>query len=107
EILVRVTLGVPHAEMLDEVSARGVWPIVARISLRRRTEQLLPASAAMQLIGVLQHVSGFVPENAHALRHGPALHVDDLLSLQPPQARMGKIERDRDPRRVVRAEPLA
>ena len=43
---------------------------------------LLPASFAMQLIGVLHHMAGFVPQNAHALRPGAALDVDDHLALE-------------------------
>jgi hypothetical protein len=36
----------------------------------------------------LQHVAGFVTENAHALRHRSAFDVDDHLALEPHQAGM-------------------
>jgi hypothetical protein len=54
----------------------------------------------------LQHVPGFVPENAHALGHGAALDVDDHLALEPHQAGMSEIEGNRDAGRVIGAEPL-
>jgi hypothetical protein len=60
----------------------------------------------MQLIGMLHDVAGLVPQNAHAFRPSPALHVDDHLPLELHQAGVGEIERDRDPGRVARAEPL-
>src|SRR5438128_2242086 len=93
--------------MLDEISARRVRPVIAGIASRRRAEQLLPVAAAMQLIGVLDDMAGFMPENSHALGPGAALDVDDLLFLQPHEARMRQIERNGDARRVVRAEPFA
>ena len=107
EILVRMALRVPQPQMLDEISAGRIRPVIARIALRGSAEQLLPLATALQLIGVLHHVAGFVAKNAHAFGPGAALDVDDHLPLELHQALVGEIERDRDARRVFRAEPLA
>ncbi len=66
EILVRMALRVPQPQMLDVIAARRIGPVIARIALRRRTEQLLPAAAAIKLIGVGDDMAAFVPQNAHA-----------------------------------------
>ena len=107
EILVRMALRVPEPKMLDEIPTRRIRPIIARIAGRRAAEQLLPAAAAVQLVGVLHHVPGLVPEDAHAFRARAAFDVDDHLALEPHQARMRQIEREGDAGRVLRAEPLA
>src|SRR5437773_9694813 len=49
EILVRMALRVPAPEMLDITPAGRIGPVVERVVFRRRTEQLLPAPAALQL----------------------------------------------------------
>src|SRR6266852_597168 len=55
---------------------------------------------------MLHDVPGFVMQNAHALRRGPAFHVDDHLALEPHQTGMGQIKRNGDARRYVGAEPF-
>jgi hypothetical protein len=51
-------------------------------------------------------MSGFVAENAHALRQSPAFDVQHHLSLEPYQAGMGEIEGDGNAGRALGAEPL-
>ena len=101
-----MTLSIPESQMLDIILAGRVWPVVTRIADRRAPEQLLPAVPALQLIGMLQHVSGLMTQDAHALRHGSAFDIDDLLALEPDQAWMGQIKRNSDSGRGVRAKPL-
>ena len=107
EILVRMALRVPEPQVLDEIPARRIGPVIGRIASRRWAEQLLPAAAAMELIGVLDHMAGFVAEDAHAFGPGAALDVEDDLLFELHQARMRKIERKGDAGRRVGAEPLA
>src|SRR5262249_10385173 len=107
EILVRMTLRIPEPQALDELLARGIGAVVARISLGRRAEQLLPAAAAMQLIGLLHHVSGLMAQDAHALGPGATLDLDDHLLLELHQPRVRQEEGDRDPRGAFGAEPFA
>src|ERR1700722_19904819 len=102
-----MALGVPEPQMLDEMPAGRIRSIIARITLRGPAEQLLPSTATLQLIGVLQHMAGFMAKNAHAFRPSTALDVDDHFPLELHQAAVGQIERDSDARRVFRAEPLA
>src|SRR5439155_642570 len=74
---------------------------------RRGAEQLLPAPAAVQLVGVLHGMAGFMTENGHAFGPGATLDIEHHLLLELHQARMGEIERNRNARRVSRTEPLA
>jgi hypothetical protein len=55
---------------------------------------------------MLDHMARLVAQDAHAVRDGSALDIDDHLALQPHQARMGEIEGNRDAGRGVRAEPF-
>src|SRR3954470_17776124 len=91
EIFVRMALRVPEPKMLDKTPAGRIWPVVARVAFRRRTEQLLPAPAALRLVGVLHGMACLVPENRHALGPGAALDVEHHLLLELHQAGMGKI----------------
>src|SRR5215471_16966750 len=102
-----MALRVPEPQMLNEMPAGRVRSIIARIALRGPAEQLLPSTATLELIGVLQHMAGFMTKNVHAFRPSTALNVDDHFPLELHQARMGQIERDSDAWRVFRAEPLA
>src|SRR5262249_53108466 len=102
-----MALRVTQPQMLGEMRARGIRSIVARIALRGPAEQLLPSTPPLELIGVLQHMAGFMTKNAHAFSPSTALHVDDHFPLELHQAGVGQIERDSDARRVFRAEPLA
>ncbi len=51
-------------------------------------------------------MAGFVAENAHTLRHRPPFDIDHPFALEPHQAGMGEIERDRNAGGIVRAEPF-
>jgi hypothetical protein len=61
---------------------------------RGRAEQLLPAPAALQLVGMLHGMACLVTENSHALGPGAALDVEHHFLLELHQAGMGEIERD-------------
>src|SRR5262245_39381621 len=107
EILVRMALRIPKPKMLDVTPAGRIGPIVERIALRGQAEQLLPASAAVQLVGLLHRVAGLMTENGHALGPGAALDVEHHFLLELHQAGMGKIEWDGNAGLAVRAEPFA
>src|SRR5215471_9811206 len=107
EIFIWMALRVPESQMLDEMPAGRIRSIIARIALRGSTEKLLPSTTPLELIGVLQHMSGFMAKNAHAFRPSTALYVDNHFPLELHQAGVGQIERDSDARRAFRAEPLA
>src|SRR5262249_42504146 len=74
---------------------------------RGQAEQLLPASAAVQLVGLLHRMAGLMTENGHALGPSAALDVEHHFLLELHQAGMGEIEWDGNARRAVRTEPLA
>src|SRR5215470_11848418 len=82
EIFIRMALCVPEPQVLDEMSAGRIRSIIARIALRGPAEQLLPSTTALELVGVLQHMAGFMTKNAHAFRPSTALHVDDHFPLE-------------------------
>src|SRR5437773_8962884 len=82
EILVRMALRVPAPEMLDITPAGRIGPVVERVVFRRRTEQLLPAPAALQLVGVLHGMACLVTENGHALGPGAALDLEHHFLLE-------------------------
>src|SRR5262245_62047313 len=107
EILVRMALRIPKPKMLDITPAGRIGPIVARVAFRGQAEQLLPASAAVQLVGLLHRMAGLMTENGHALRPSAALDVEHHFLLKLHQAGMSEIEWDGNARRAVRTEPLA
>src|SRR3984893_6244222 len=107
EILVRMTLRIPEPKMLDITPTRWIGPIVERIAFRGQAEQLLPASAAMQLVGLLHRMAGLMTENGHALGPSAALDVEHHFFLELHQAGMGEIEWDGNAGLAVRTEPLA
>ena len=94
EVLVGMALRIPQPQMLDVILARRIGPVVARIAGRGTAEQFLPAAAALQPVGVLDDVAGLVAQDAHAFGARAAFDVEDLLALEPHQARMGEIERE-------------
>src|SRR5262245_25773813 len=102
-----MALRIPKPQMLDITPAGWIGPVVERVAFRRQTEQLLPASAAVQLVGLLHRMAGLMPENGHALGPGAALDVEHHFLLELHQAGMGEIERDGNARLAVRTEPLA
>src|SRR5262249_31448731 len=107
EILVGVALRVPEAQMLDEIPAGRIRPVIARIALRGGTEQLLPAAAALQRMRVLHPGAGLVTKDRHAFRPAATLDVDDLFFLELHQPGMRQIERKGDAGRILGAEPFA
>ena len=102
-----MALRVPESKMLDKTPAGRIGPVVARVAFRRRAEQLLPAPAALRLVGVLHGMACLVPENGHALGPGAALDVEHHLLLEFHQAGMGEIEGNRDAGHICRTEPFA
>src|SRR6266496_2592390 len=107
EILVRMALRIPAPKVLDIAPAGRIGPVIARVAFRGWAEQLLPAPAAVQLVGVLHGMAGFMTEDGHALGPGATLDLEHHFLLELHQAGMGEIERDRNAGRVCRAEPLA
>src|SRR5205085_6123925 len=105
--LIRVSLSIPESQVLDEMFADRIGSIIIRVARGRPAEQFLPAPSALQLIGMLHHVAGLMTKDAHALRGGAAFHLDDLFALEPHQARMREMKRERDTGRGVGAEPFA
>src|ERR1035437_9237516 len=89
-----MALRVPAPKMLDITPAGRIGPVIERVVFRRRAEQLLPAPAALQLVGVLHGMACLVTENGHALGPGAALDLEHHFLLEFHQAGMGKIERD-------------
>src|SRR6185369_8361452 len=102
-----MALCVPEPKMLDVTAARRIWPVVARVAFRGRPEQLMPAPAALQLVGVLHRMARLMAENGHALGPGAALDVEHHFLLELHQARMGEIERDGNAGHICRTEPFA
>src|ERR1700745_1314785 len=102
-----MALRVPAATMLDRTPAGRIGPVIERVVFRRRAEQLLPAPAALQLVGVLHGMACLVTENGHALRPGAALDLEHHFLLELYQAGMGKIERDSNAGHICRTEPFA
>src|SRR5262245_519053 len=107
KILVRMALRIPEPKVLDIAPAGRIGPVVARVALRGRPEQLLPAPATLQLVGMLYGMARLMTENGHALGPGAALDVEHHFLLDLHQAGMSEIERDRNTRRAFRTEPLA
>src|SRR5215813_4752001 len=106
KILIRVALRVPQRQMIDVATTGWIWPIISWVAPRRWAEQLPPAAPAVQLIGHLHYMAGFVAQNAHTIRHRSPFDVDHPFALEPHQAGMGEVEGNRDAGRVVGAEPL-
>src|ERR1700743_1971843 len=102
-----MALCIPEPKMLNIAPARWIWPIMERIRFRGEAEQLLPASAAMQLIGLLHRMASLMTENGHALRPSASLDVEHHFLLELHQAGMGEIERDGNARRLVGTKPFA
>src|SRR5258707_13158598 len=82
--------------MMEVAAPGGIGPIISWVAPRGGAEQLPPAAPAVQLIGHLHYMAGFVAENAHTLRHRPPFDIGHPFSLEPHQAGMGEIEKDRN-----------
>src|SRR6516164_7258854 len=106
EILVGMTLRVPQPQILNVIAAGGIGPVITRVTLRRGTKQLLPAAAAIELIGMGDHMSAFMPQDAHALGPFSAFDFENHFLFQLHQPGMRQIKRDGDARGVFRAEPF-
>src|SRR3954470_20939811 len=102
-----MALRVPEPKVLDKTPAGRIRPVVARIAFRGRAEQLLPAPAALRLVGVLHGMACLVPENGHALGPGAPLDVEHYFLLEFHQAGMGQIKRNRNAGHTCRTEPFA
>src|SRR5262245_8683693 len=107
EIFGRVALRIPAPKVLDITPAGRIGSVIARVVFRGRAEQLLPAPAALQLVGVLHGVASLMAENGHALGPGAPFNLEHHFLLELHQARMGEIEWDRNARHTIRTEPLA
>src|SRR5215213_2490682 len=107
EIFVGVALCVPEPKVLDITPTGWIGPVIPRVAFRGRAEQLLPAPASVQLVGVLHGMPGFVTEDGHTLGPSAALDIEHYFLLEPHQTGVGKIKRDRNAGRAIRTEPLA
>ena len=106
EVLVGMALRVPRVDVLHEALAVRLRIVELRIRLRRAAKQRTPLPPQAQLVDVVDHVPGFVPENAHAPLVIAAFDLEHLRLFQPLQARMRQIEGHGHRRRAVRREPL-
>ena len=80
-------------------------PVRRVIRLAERSEAFAPAAAAVESIGVVERVRGFMAQQTHARRDAAALGVADAVALESQQARVREIERDREAGGSVRREP--
>src|SRR5262249_38232237 len=107
EILGRMALRIPAPKVLDITPAGRIGSVIARVVFGGRAEQLLPAPAAVQPVGVLHGVASLMAEDGPALGPGAPFNLEHHFLLELHQARMGEIEWDRNARHTVRTEPLA
>ena len=101
-----MALRVPRIEMQHEALAVWLRRVELRIGLARRSKRVLPLTAAAQTKRVVDGMSGFVPEDAHAPLVFAAFDLEHLGFLQLLEARVGQIERDGDRRPTIRCEPF-
>jgi len=76
--------------------------------VRRRTpaEDFAPVRAPSQSIGIVDRVAGLVAQDAHAPFVAAVFALAHDLALQPGEPWMREVERNREARDAVRAEPL-
>src|SRR6185437_15320163 len=106
EILVGMTLRVPESQVLDMLLARRVRPILIGIRLGRAPEEVAPPASVVQAIGVLNRVSGFVPQNAHALAVRAAFQIQHLRALETHETRVSEVEWRGESRYAQRRKPF-
>ena len=87
-----MALGVPHVEMQNVALAVGLRRIELRVGLRRPAEHRLTIPATPDAIRVLQRMTGFMSQNAHAPVRGSTFDLQHLGQFQFCQSRMGQIE---------------
>jgi hypothetical protein len=101
-----VTLGVPQAQVLDVPLAGWIRAIVLGVRGRRLSEELLPATAPLQLVRMLKGVPRLVTHDPHAFGARRTFNVQKLVVLETPQARMRQVKRNGETRNVCRREPV-
>src|SRR5690606_34253963 len=106
EILGRMALPIPVTEVQHEVAARGPRSVDVRILARGLAEHSPPILAAAQTVSIVDRVPGFMTQNAHQPTRIAALHFTHHLALEPHQARMRHVERNRDARHSIRRKPF-
>jgi len=96
EVFDGVCLGVPHVEVEDEFFAEGAGFVITAVRLRDATEDFAIASRASEAIGIVDGMSGFVAEDAHALRFGGAFGLEHHATFESDESGMREIEGDGD-----------
>src|SRR5690242_353381 len=99
-------LRVPVVEMDHEAFAVRPRPVDLGVAGRRAAEEPMTFAPAPEREGVVDGVTGLVTENLHAPFLGAALHLEHLVQLEPPEARVRQVEGHCDARNAVRREPL-
>ena len=106
KILVGMALRVPRVQVLDEALAVRARRVKLGIRLRRAAENLAALAAQPQLVGVVDDVTGFVAQDAHAPLVFAALDRQHLGFLEAFEPRMREVERHRHRRLAVGREPF-
>lgn len=105
EILDGMGLGVPHIEVQDEFFAVGAGFVVAAVGLGDATEDFAIAAHSSEAVGIIDGVSGFMPEDAHALGFGGSLGFEHHAAFESDQARVGEIKGNGDTGDAVGSVP--
>ena len=101
-----MSLGVIPFQMLHVATAGRVRAVDFGILPRGFSKELLPRVPALKLVGVLEGVAAFMPEDLHELLSGRAFGFQHLAAFKPHQTGMGQVKRDGDARHTVRREPI-
>src|SRR5258706_4777397 len=104
EVFIGMFLRVPTEDVTDEIAREGIGTVSVAIRTRVRAEHLAPVGAIVEAICVVERVAGLVPKIPH--RFVGALDRRGVVLLDSCQPRVGKVERDPDQGRAVRAAPL-
>ena len=104
EVFVRVFLRVPPQNVADVLVSKWIGPVPVAVRSRVGAEHFVPVGAIVQPIGVVERVTGFVPEESHHVVL--VLYREREVFFDARQPRIGEIERDADQRRAVGAAPL-
>src|SRR6185295_2234440 len=103
-VLAGMALRIAVPEVLDEVLAMAARPVARPIRRAERPEVLAPARALVEPVGVVERVPRLVAEDAHAARDVAAFRVTEHAALERDEARMRRVERDREAGAAVRRE---